>query len=483
MKKLVIALIMMVTQLDAGATEQKIIQIGGGNKIENSQGQIEDNVIWLSEILKRSSGDVSNYFAAGQSNEKDVALYGERDVASMMEPLSRVFEGADANRLVFKKNDVPDVSGSMRKNEITTSLSKTLEQTTENQDVLLIYNGHGDLDESDVRQNSIKVWGDERLNVSDVDKILDSAPKDATIRFVFPQCFSGGFYSLIFNDPMSKEISTQNRCGFFAESAYEESEGCSLSTNKDEYRDYSTYFFAPLNGSTRQQQPLPINADIDHDGVITFHESHLYALLVGESKDLSRSTSEIYLENWTPWYLRWSYGNEDKQSIYWKIAEHLSKQHKLSTDGGDLAARKKQIIEKFEKTLDKQETHKKKIAKLSEQIKGALTMRWPELSHPYTTAFVDLINQHGDEISSAAEQHKVYRELVKLQDEIQELQVNELMLEREQAQIDKIVRMKKLARLQNTFDQYAAEREKQIYKRLLSCEKGEFFMLESENTF
>ena len=220
---------------------QKIIQIGGGNKIDNSQGQIEDNVIWLSEILNKSSSDIVNYFASGEGDEKDVSLYDTSGVSSSMEVISRVFEDGDANRLVFKHNDVPGLSGGTNKKELTKSITSVLENVASEQEILLIFNGHGGHDRRDERNNTLKIWGDERLNVSEVDKILDHAPDKSTIRFIFPQCYSGGFYYLIFDDPSSDRLSSQNRCGFFAESAMEESEGCSLNTNRDEYRDYSNY--------------------------------------------------------------------------------------------------------------------------------------------------------------------------------------------------------------------------------------------------
>ncbi|MCU7809798.1 MAG: hypothetical protein KZQ77_00980, partial [Candidatus Thiodiazotropha sp. (ex Notomyrtea botanica)] len=230
------------------ADSSVIIQVGGGNTISNSQGQIEDNVEWLSKILKKSSNTIKNYYAAGNTEEKDVAFYGDTDSTDLMQPLSRVFDFGDAHRLRFKINGIPELSGSTRKDELSKSIISLLNATDKESETLIIFNGHGDLNEDDVRYNTIKIWGDEKLDVGEVDGILDSAHEESLIRFVFPQCYSGGFYHLIYQDPESNELAKQNRCGFFAESPYDQSEGCSLNTNKEEYRDYSTYFFAPLNG-------------------------------------------------------------------------------------------------------------------------------------------------------------------------------------------------------------------------------------------
>ena len=453
---------------------QKIIQIGGGNKIDNSQGQIEDNVIWLSEILNKSSSDIVNYFASGEGDEKDVSLYDTSGVSSSMEVISRVFEDGDANRLVFKHNDVPGLSGGTNKKELTKSITSVLENVASEQEILLIFNGHGGHDRRDERNNTLKIWGDERLNVSEVDKILDHAPDKSTIRFIFPQCYSGGFYYLIFDDPFSDRLSSQNRCGFFAESAMEESEGCSLNTNRDEYRDYSNYFFAPLNGETRNGEPLPISADMDRDGTVSYRESHFYALMVGESKDLSRSTSEIFLEDWAPWYLRWGYA-ENKESDYWKIAEYVARKHKLSLNGKDLREAKKILQISLDKTLSAQKGYIEEINKLSSAIKAEVVKKWPEANHPYTSRYVSVIENQIDDISSYIQSLQSYTELIHAQNGLADMNRQELDLERKKSQIDKIQRMKMLARLEKQFVVYADKTAKQTYQRLIDCEGGRFF--------
>ncbi len=456
------------------SADQKIIQIGGGNKIDNSQGQIEDNVIWLSDILKRSSDDVVNFFAAGGKSVMDVSLYGDVAKDPLLEPITRVFDDRDAARLEFKSNQVPDLSGSMVKEEVTPALESILDGLGGDTDLLLIYNGHGGRNREDVRLNSLKTWRDGRLNVVEMDRILDHAPPQATVRFVFPQCYSGGFYYLIYDDPHSRRIASQNRCGFFAESPYEESEGCSLDTNKEEYRDYSTYFFAPLNGATRNGEPLPVDPDFDGDGAVSFRESHLYALMVGESKDLSRSTSEMYLEEWEPWYVRWS-REENRLSTYWKIAEHVAKTHGLSMDGWALAKAKRQLQQSIDEVLRKQQEHEDSIDEIAESIRREVVLRWPETEHPYTRGFLNLMQTRAETVAAAIRELPGYARLVELQDDLDRLNAQELSLERDKAQIDKIQRMKRLARLEKQFSRFASDEEKSEFDRLVGCESGVFF--------
>jgi hypothetical protein len=457
--------------------DHKIIQIGGGNTIGNSQGQIEDNVIWLSEILKRSSNDVVNFFAAGNGNVKDVSLFSTGELDPIMEPLTRVFGNSDASRLMFKSNQVPNLTGSTRKGEITKALEAVLSELDSNTDLLLIYNGHGGYNKNDFRLNDLKIWLDDRLNVAEMDSIFDMAPQDATIRFIFPQCYSGGFYYLIYQDPLSDRIASQNRCGFFSESPQQESEGCSLDTNKEEYRDYSTYYFAPLNNATRRGKPLSVSPDLNGDGAVSFRESHLYTLKVGMSKDLSRSTSEVYLEEWEPWYVRWGI-EENRKSIYWEVAEYIAQTRNLSMDGRELASLKRALQQEIASTVHEQRNHEKEIARLRNKIKKVVEHDWPELQHPYTTAYLKLINNEADQISQEIRKMSQYESLADLQKDLNELTAKELKLERDKAQIDKIVRMKKLARLEKLFFKYAEKDEIQVYQRLLDCESGTFFKQE-----
>lgn len=464
--------------MNVSISETKIIQIGGGNKIENSQGQIEENVIWLSDILRRSSDNITNYYASGKSGDVDVAYYGRQRMDDLMEPLSRIYEYSDAHRLKFKRNSVPNLSGSINKEELKASLTQIFKSLSDNDELLIIFNGHGGINEDDVRFNTLKLWGDERIDVGEIDALLDNASDNVVTRFVFPQCYSGGFYHLIFKDPTSSELAKQERCGFFAESPYEESEGCSLNTNKDEYRDYSTYFFAPLNGKTRSNQELALNADLNSDGIISFSESHTYTIMEGVSKDISQSTSEVYLEQWEPWFIRWAFSEEDTTSEYWQVAIYLSEKHNLPLEGKYLQENKQLLENQISVVIEKRSSLKQEIEKISTDLKNSLKRFWPELSHPYTNNYFSLLNKKLLEINQYITKQNSYVQLVDLQNSYLEQNRKELELERKVAQIDKILRMKKLSRIKNYFNAYASDQHKNDYQRLKKCEDGRLLSTE-----
>ena len=475
MTKGVAVLLLIVLLSGAGAwAGQKIVQIGGGNRIENSQGQIEDNVIWLSRILERSSDDVTTFFAAGRSGVKDVSLYGDTNRDPLLEPLARVLGDPSALQIEFRSNQVPNVSGSTVKDEMVASLGRVLEDLDAGSDLLLIYNGHGGRDWEDVRSNTLKTWQDGRVTVQEVDQILDYAPQESTVRFVFPQCYSGGFYYLLYDDPYSDQMAIQNRCGFFAESAFDESEGCSLDTSTEEYRDYSTYFFAPLNGATRAGEPFAVDPDWNGDGSISFRESHLYALRVADSTDLSRSTAEMYLEAWEPWYLRWD-NEENRTSQYWKIAEYVARTHGLSLDGWTLAREKRRLRRMLDEVLRAQAQSAYSEQEMAQKIQAELVLAWPEIQEPYSPGFLALMEERLQEISEAITGNANYQRLIEMQNDLGRMAQAQVSLERRITQIDKVVRMKNLARLEKGFQRFARDEDKRQFERLLRCEEGIFF--------
>ncbi|HEX7236695.1 MAG TPA: hypothetical protein VF405_07015, partial [Gammaproteobacteria bacterium] len=153
------------------------------------------------------------------------------------------------------------------------------------------------------------------------------------------QCYSGAFASLIYDDPRTASGFRGNRCGFMSEAADRLAEGCGLSLDETEFHDYTTYFFAALAGRTRSGEPIePEVVDRDGDGAVSFRESHFYALLTALSSDLSRSTSEQYLEDWSPWYLRWDSLADDGGSVYWSLAEELARRYGWETKPAALSA-------------------------------------------------------------------------------------------------------------------------------------------------
>jgi hypothetical protein len=425
----VIRKLLLLTVAAAPAmAETRVSLIGGGNTVDDSQVQIESNVGWLQKVFRERDIEARTYFGAGNT--------GEADVAYLLRP--------DEPNVGYRPHQLPDVSRSTRAPELTEALRRDLASLPAGDDALVIFNGHGGIDRADTRNNYLKLWGDGQMTVSDLESLLDAAPPGARVRFVMAQCYSGAFADLIYDDPRAASGFQGNRCGFMSEAADRLAEGCGLSLDETEFRDYTTYFFAALGGRTRAGQPIePRAVDRDQDGVVSFRESHFYALLNAHSSDLSRSTSEQYLEEWSPWYLRWFWLAENGSSIYWSLAEELSQRYGWETGPMTLAVLRWQ----YGRAVDAADTRR---ALAVEELRAVQEQ------------------SAGEPADLAAD-----RELVERWRAVETARRESREASRMLTQVEKIDRLRELARLERALERYGNAEERGRYAELVQCEAGD----------
>ena len=436
------ALVVLLVAATPAMADTRVSLIGGGNTVDHSQVQIEANVGWLQTMFRERDIKTRTYFGAGDTAEPDVAYL------ALTKPSSSNTEALpNEPRVQFRRHQLPDVSGSTRKPELIEALRRDLASLPAGDDALVIFNGHGGLDRADTRNNYLKLWGDGRMTVSDLESLLDAAPKGVPVRFVMAQCYSGAFAALIYDDPQTTSGFRSNRCGFMSEAADRLAEGCGLSLDETEFRDYTTYFFAALGGRTRSGEPIEQQqVDRDGDGVISFRESHFYALVSAPSADLSRSTSEQYLEDWAPWYLRWdSLGENGNSSIYWSLAEELARRYGWESRPAALSEVRGRYASAVDTADARRALAQKELHALREQ---------PAEEH--ASATTNARNQavlEGQQAAKTAgrESRDASRMLT---------------------QAEKIYRLRQLARLEQALAKYGSATERGRYSELVQCESG-----------
>jgi len=413
--------------------ETRVSLIGGGDTLEHSQVQIESNVGWLQTIFREREIETRTYFGSGDGEESDVAYLAPTELAAAGTVLL-----PHEPRIRYRRHELPDVAGSTRKPELTEALRRDLGSLAPGDDALVIFNGHGGIDHADTRNNYLKLWDEGRMTVSDLESLLDAAPNGTPVRFVMAQCYSGAFARLIYDDPHDASGFRSNRCGFMSEAADRLAEGCSLSLEESEFRDYTTYFFAALAGRTRSDEPIEAQAvDRDRDGLVSFRESHFYALLNAHSADLSRSTSEQYLEDWSPWYLRFDSLRENDRSVYWSLAEELAQRYGWQTRPAMLSALRGQ----YARAVDDADARR-----ISAQ-KGLRALR----ERPDATPQRDALEMQRTAEAAGRESRDATRMLT---------------------QVEKIYRLRQLARLEQALEQYGNAEERARYGELVQCEAG-----------
>lgn len=455
--------------------------IGGGPYLKHSQSQIELNVKWAIKTVenKNSQSIIRVFFTDGKNPAPDVMAYiNINDKYKHISPLDYIYGGSEANLKRYTNKSIDYVIGSTQADELKKLLSKELKKLKVNDTILIIYNGHGGHHDSVPNSNYLRLWNNTRLTVYEFEKILSKINPSIPTRFIMTQCYSGAFGNSIYKDANAETKKPYaKRCGFMAEAYNRESEGCSGSLIIDDYRDYSTYFFAALNGKTRLNKELSSNPDLNNNNEVSLYEAHLYTLENAYSTDLSRSTSEQYLETWEPWYLRWL-GRPDniEQSIYYKLAKKIALKNHIPKESYSnirfLAEKRETLKNKFDTMYSKDKNLKARIKSVQKEIATRLESTYPDINDVYYNLTPKTYELTIEKLNNIIVTHKNYPALVPLFKQRDKLLTPLLDTERKLTQIEKIIRMLKLAKLDMNFKAHASSEDKEIYNNLLTCENS-----------
>jgi hypothetical protein len=471
---LIAAAMMSAAGTAVASPDAKAIVIGGGPSLSESQGQIEQNVLWLERLLPAMGYDVDLYFGLGNEPGDDV-VFASRDAAALADPyfaLDLVFGEPGAMPVQYKRHQLTDVRGSTRKDELVPAIERTLRAMAPGTAMLLVFNGHGGEGGSSDEDNTMDLWGPSEITVAELDGILDSAPSDATIRFVMPQCFSGGFANLMYRPPGTRRLATQNRCGFLSQEARRSAEGCQLGIEDVEYRDYTTYFFAALGGRARNGGALASDPDIDHDGRVSFREAHWYTLRTALSYDLSRSTSEVFLEDWEPRALRKQEPALPPQSVYLGIARDIAQRHGWTLQRQALAATQERLAAEEKRKEKSKDQLGDDIEATQAPLRKSVRARWPFLKQDYDDIDWEPNEAAVTDIDRFLRQQPGFTTLQQMTETYSRAEAAELEAARLKTQVEKVQRMLKLARLEALFAGHADSGQRAQYQRLVGCEAG-----------
>ncbi|MBI5611472.1 MAG: hypothetical protein HY942_00165, partial [Gammaproteobacteria bacterium] len=236
--------------------------VGGGHDPRNSQAQIEQNVVWARQVIRAAPGTrkISVFFTDGDAPGKDVKVWEPRpEAAAAWQPLARVFVGHELNGEYYRNHRIAGVAGGTEAGALRERLAREFGALTPADRALFIFNGHGGYDRKNTSRNTIQLWNNTSLNARDMEALFSKIDPAVPARFVFTQCYAGGFARLVrAGAGRASAFSPANRCGFMAEAEDRPAEGCSAGVNANDYRDYTTYFFAALSGRTRQGRALPV---------------------------------------------------------------------------------------------------------------------------------------------------------------------------------------------------------------------------------
>ncbi len=477
MKKLILSTLLLLQSLPVVAEKNAFI-IGGGADLQSSQGQIELNVDYAKQSLKNQNYQTHLWFSDGKNNNPDVMKIDA--FSSSIDPITRILGNITSEQTQYFNHRFEDVIGSTDPNTLLPELIARIGQLTSDDEGLILYNGHGSQDVRGVNQHKLDLWNNTTLNVEQLQHLLQDNPAKS-FRYIMTQCYSGAFHLL--STPEIRKTypqSNTNICGFSAVSPYQLSEGCSASIDLNDYRDYTTAFFAAINGKNRTGLPVQSKADFDLNTRVTPLEAHWYALGYADNSDIPWSSSEFYLQNWQPWYLRWlpQSSNIQPENIYTRLADINIKQAGIDLKTTMLISKlraKKQAIQNQIDALNIEFIQSFELEKkYRTQIINQLHHRWPKILEAYTTGQRELLKNHFSEINTFIKSISSYPKLVEIQNNQPKLTQQQINLHRQYTRINRIFHLRHMARLHDRFMHFANSQDKADYLALRQCEEQPF---------
>lgn len=465
------ALVFLGSVVGSGLADDCVIVIGGGPAPANSQISIEKNVVYFREALRLlGRGDLSPLvlFASGPNALPDVCYDASDAIGKAYRLAGELFGEAKTATQCFRPHDVGPVDGPSDREAILHTLAEYAGKLKGGDRLFLYVTGHGG--KGDPTTNGyLATWGQGQLHVKSLAEVLDTFAPDVEVTVVMVQCYSGCFANILFEggDP-GKPLAPHRRAGFFATVDSRPAAGCTADIKIENYKEYSTSFYAGLCGKDRLGRSAKAD-DIDKDGFISFAEAHAYTILDSDTIDICYRTSDRFLESQArldpndakllgveqPLDVLLSLADPVRRHVLERIAKELRlKPESVVADG---RAKAEEISEQRKKTQEKIKKAEKPVQGAAEKIKKDLFDRWPFLRNAWHQDTHGLLADDAGQFVTAVESHPSYNSWRRGRDRLESLRKLDLQKERQWAKIQRfllcatsVVRAENLKRDGNT---------------------------------
>ncbi len=296
------------------------VTVGGGPEPANNQVSLEKNVEFFARTLSNRYPEPLDHrilFADGSASEPDLQYIDEAaEISPAMRWMTRILGEEYWIPLRYRNHhsrpsDQPADKAHLR------AMMQSLAADLVAGDRLVVYvtahgapalsdgmdDAHDDASSSRLstpehaRDTSILLWGGDEVRASELADWLDGFDPEVEVILVMVQCYSGGFAEVVFRESNRKfGMSDRPRCGFFSQRHDRAAAGCTAAVDERDYQEYSSYFFAALNGLSRDGTTV-IHADYDEDNRVSLAEAHAYAIITSTTIDVPLKTSDVVLRN------------------------------------------------------------------------------------------------------------------------------------------------------------------------------------------
>ena len=514
--------------------EDYFLTIGGGYSPTGNQVSLEKNVQLFRKLLSEEypqgvSHDV--YFSDGDSPARDLVFETPMEGAPRANLLlARIFQQSRYFNQHYRSHEIDNVQGGSNRKNIQQWFETTGSKLKAGDRLVLYVTAHGGRsgDKKNPMNTTLYLWNSERIQVKELADWMDNVDPEVPIVTVMVQCFSGGFSNVLFNHGANKDgVSAANRCGFFATVHDRVAAGCTPDIDEENYREYSTYFWEAIRGTTRTGKPIE-KPDYNEDGTISFEEAHAYALLTSPTIDISIKTSGTFLREFSKTSWKADKKSKDKKPaaktapakpqtekptteadaappaespepapeqqrpalltsdspfeqlsaaaplVDRVVLVGLSKQLELADEKRASAARKLATkIDGEKKKLDREKRKKTgELKQVGSAIAKAVRNQWPELSNRWNPGVDDILSEHSDELIKFIEKHAKFGSFQKLRKEVGTLDEKKFELDRKWVKTQRLLRVLESAALAANLPHVASPELVQRYAQLRAVEAG-----------
>ncbi len=157
--------------------------IGGGYSPDSSQAQIEQNVLWVSQLLKTLPDTRTQriYFDDGDNPASDVREQVPLRAATL-EPLRRLFAHGHVAGYFYRNHAIPRLDGGTERAVLVANLEQEIARLRPGDRLLIVFNGHGSRNRRDPTGNRLWLWNDTSLDVREFDALLAHVPPVVPVR-------------------------------------------------------------------------------------------------------------------------------------------------------------------------------------------------------------------------------------------------------------------------------------------------------------
>lgn len=472
------------------AAKDHFLTIGGGSSASNNQVSLEKNVLYFQHVL-----DEANlarlpheiFFADGVGGARDLQYVDPAAVPPRVnELLAQVFNRERDLTTLYRAHAIPHLTGPSNRKSLNDWFDTVGNKLGDDDRLFIYYTGHGGRGRGNPpTEQNLALWNEDSMAVKEFTGLLERVPAGTKVVLIMVQCFSGGFADVIFtNGDPAKGLSSRNRAGFFATIPTRVAAGCTPDVDEENYREYSTYFWAALSGHTRTGDAVA-PPDFDEDGHVSLAEAHAYTLIHSDTIDIPNKTSDALLRRFSKLPPRDSGGLVPADTDFSRLCgmagpadravlTGLADALKLEGNYKTQAARKKaDDIAADRKSIDDQRrrldgNHQRLRNELAARVKA----RWPELSNLLHPESVRIIRDESDAVVKEIESAPRFKEFEQQNKELDALDKRNDDLERTWVKCQRFIREAETVAMAFNLPRVAKPDVVERYQALLEAENG-----------